>query len=188
MGRIIVSEFVSLDGVFEDPSWTAPHWSEAQEAYKLDEVMSADSLLLGRATYEEFAAEWPSMEDDTGFADRMNGMPKLVVSTRLEHPAWTNARVIRDDVAGEIAGLRDRPGKDLLVVGSGTLVRSLMPLGLIDEFRLMVFPVVLGGGKRLFNGETSGTALKLVDSRALGSGVVILTYHPAGTTIAAQAG
>jgi dihydrofolate reductase len=188
MGKLIVSEFVSLDGVFEDPAWTIPYWSEEQEAYKLDEVLGADSLLLGRATYEEFATEWPSMEDETGFANRMNSMPKHVVSTTLDRPGWTNTRVIRGDIALQVASLKEQPGKDILVVGSGTLVRELMSRGLIDEYRIMVFPVVLGNGRRLFNGASEGVPLELADSRALGSGVVILTYHPTSTAQTAQPG
>lgn len=179
MGKVVVSEFVSLDGVFEDPAWTIPFSSDEQEAYKLDEVLGSDSLLLGRKTYEEFAGAWPSIEDETGFADRMNGIPKHVVSKTLENPEWNNSRVVRGDVADEVSRLKEQDGKDILVVGSGELVCSLMQHGLIDEYRLMVFPVVLGSGDRLFRDGSDRTPLKLVDSRTFGSGVTVLTYHPA---------
>src|SRR3954469_9136031 len=158
MGKIVVSQFVSVDGGIEDPggseNWDRGGWAlqfdrgPDGDKFKLDEVMGSDALLLGRVTYEGFAEAWPSREGE--FADKFNGMRKYVVSTTLGEPTWNNSTVIRDDVAGEVAKLREADGGDILVNGSGQLVKTLMEHGLVDEYRLMVFPVVLGGGKRLF--------------------------------------
>jgi dihydrofolate reductase len=186
MGRIVVTQFVSVDGVIEDPggseNWDRGGWAFKYERgpegdkFKLDEVMAADGLLLGRTTYEGFAEAWPSREGE--FADKFNGMAKYVVSTTLDNPEWNNTHVIKDDVAGEIQKLRDQPGGDILVNGSASLMPTLVENGLVDEYRLMVFPVLLGGGKRLF-GETGAPAgLKLADSKPAGE-TIILTYTPA---------
>jgi dihydrofolate reductase len=190
MGKVVVTEFISLDGVFEDPGggedfehggWTFKFdRGEDGDKFKFDELMAADAQLLGRVTYEGFAAAWPSMSDDVGFADKMNAMPKYVVSRTLEQADWNNSTVIRDDVPGEVARLKDEVDGDIVVAGSGQLVRTLMEHGLIDEYRLMVFPVVLGKGKRLFGDGTNHTTLRLTDSTQVGSdGVMILTYAPA---------
>jgi dihydrofolate reductase len=187
MGRIVVTEFVSLDGVVEDPGgvegfrhggWTfAIDRGEEGDAFKLDEALRAEGLLLGRATYEVFAAAWPTRSGE--FADRFNSMPKYVVSSTLEDPAWNNTTVIRGDVVQEVARLRRDSDGDLVVHGSVRLVRTLVEQGLVDELRLMLFPVVLGSGERLF-GETSDTwPLRLVGSKTVGEGVAILTYAPA---------
>jgi dihydrofolate reductase len=187
-----MSEFVTLDGVVEDPggaeSFEHGGWSFKFERgpegdqYKLDELMAADSLLLGRTTYEGFAAVWPSVTDEAGFADKMNGMPKFVVSTTLERPGWNNTTVINGDVAGEVARLKQRSGGDLLVAGSPTLIRTLMEHDLVDEYRLMVHPIVLGTGKRLFGDGSKVSTLRLVDTRPVGpDGVLVLTYEPART-------
>ena len=188
MGRIVVTEFMSLDGVIEDPGgaegyahggWSFEFRDPEGMQYKLQETLDHDALLLGRVTYEGFAAAWPSMTDEVGFAEKMNGMPKFVVSTTLDQLEWNNSTLIQGNLAEEVAKLKQRPGGDILVAGSATLVRGLMAEGLVDEYRLMVFPIVLGSGKRLF-GETEDTAtLKLVGAKTLDSGTLILTYHPA---------
>jgi dihydrofolate reductase len=188
MGRLIVTEFVSLDGVFEDPGgaegfehggWTFRlDTGEEGAAFKLDELRAADALLLGRVTYEGFAAAWPSIEDEAGFAEKMNGMPKYVVSSTLDEAGWSNSTVIGGDVAAEVPRLKERHD-ELLVAGSGRLVDALAGHDLVDEYRLMVFPVVLGSGKRLFAGGGGMQALRLVESRPLGeAGVLLLTYRP----------
>ncbi len=184
MRKLIVSEFVTLDGVMEDPGgaegFDRGGWAFRFERgpdgdkFKLDEVLESDALLLGRRTYEGFAAAWPSRTDDAGFADKMNSMPKYVVSTTLETAAWNNSTVLRGDVADEVRQLKEEPGGDILVAGSGQLVRELQRHDLVDEYRLMVFPVVLGSGKRLFEDAMESQALRLVDARPAGE-VVILT-------------
>jgi dihydrofolate reductase len=178
--RLIVSEFVSLDGVVENPGWTFQFESEDRNQYKFDEMAAADALLLGRVTYEGFAAAWPQMEEQTGeYGAWMNGYPKHVVSTTLEEPLeWNNSSLFKGDVAEEVTRLKDQPGKDILVFGSGDLVNTLMQHDLIDEYRLMVFPVVVGSGKRLF-GEGDTKTLKLTQTRTFDSGAVVLTYEPA---------
>lgn len=187
MGKIVVSEFVSLDGVMEDPSWTLQFGSEEQERFKFDELAAADALLLGRTTYEEFAAVWPGMmelyegprrEGLREYAGMMNGLPKHVVSTTLEEPLRWNAAPTGDDLAGEVPRLKDKYGGDVIVFGSADLVNALMGYGLIDEYRIMVFPVVVGDGKRLFGDGLDTTRLKLAETKVFGSGVVVLTYRP----------
>lgn len=188
MRKIVVTAFLSLDGVMEDPGgsegtdfggWTFKLNDPAGMKYKLDEVLEHEALLLGRVTYEGFAEAWPGRTDEVGFADKMNSMPKYVVSRTLEHADWNNSTVLSGDVATEVQSLKEQDGGDVLVAGSASLVRQLASRGLVDEFRLMVFPIVLGHGKRLF-ADISGTpVLKLADSRALDSGTVILTYHRA---------
>jgi dihydrofolate reductase len=189
MGKVVVTEFVSLDGVFEDPGGSegTEHagWSfkfdrgEDGNRFKLDELMAADAQLLGRVTFEGFAEAWPGREDDVGFAKKFNSMPKYVVSTTLEDPEWENSTVIKDNVPDEVSRLKEQYDGDILISGSGQLVRALMENGLIDEYHLMVFPVVLGSGKRLFDGATT-TSLKLTDSNPVGpDGVTVLTYVPA---------
>jgi dihydrofolate reductase len=187
--KVVVSQFVSLDGVVEDPSsWTFQFSGEEQQKYKLDELAAADTLLLGRVTYEEFAAAWPKMMEqyegpgraELGeYADMMNGYPKFVVSTTLREAEWNNSTVITGNVADEVSRLKQQPGKDILVFGSTELVNALVRHGLVDEFRLMVFPIVLGGGKRLFDDAGEQRALSLVDTKTFGTNVVILTYEPA---------
>ena len=180
MRKVIVSEFVSLDGVIETPSWSIQLTGEEQQKYKLDELSASDSLLLGRATYEELAAQWPHLSERYGgYTDMMNTYPKYVVSTTLQEPLEWNAALIEGDVAEEILRLKREPGKDILVYGSGDLVGTLMQHNLADEYRLMVFPVVVGGGKRLFKDGGAQIALELVDSKTFSTGVVYLTYRPA---------
>ena len=188
MRRVVVSEFVTLDGVIEGPghdehrdgknAWALRYGSEDQQRYKIAEVFEAGALLLGRMTYQIFAAFWPSAPKDGGFADRMNAIPKYVVSTSLEKATWQNTTLIKGDVAGEIAKLKQEPGGDIFIYGSADLVNSLLGHDLIDEFRIMVFPVVLGSGKRLFRDGRDTTDMKLVDTRTFSSGVVVHTYQP----------
>jgi dihydrofolate reductase len=186
MGRIVVTEFVSLDGVMEDPggSENFKHggWSfefsrgDEGDRFKLDETMASDALLLGRKTYEGFAEAWPTRDGD--FADRFNSMPKHVVSSTLENPAWTNSTVVSGDLAEEVGKLKERYDRDIVVHGSQQLVQGLLERDLVDELRLMVFPVVLGSGKRLFGASDEMKALRLVDSKVVGDGVAIQIYEP----------
>jgi dihydrofolate reductase len=188
VSKIVVSQFVTVDGVFEDPGGSENHehggWAlqidrgPEGDKFKLDEVMASEALLLGRVTYEGFAEAWPSREGE--FADKFNTMPKYVVSSTLGEPTWNNSTVIEDDVPGEVAKLKEADGGDILVNGSGQLVSTLMQHGLVDEYRLMVFPVVLGSGKRLFTEGVGKTRLRLAEATPVGpDGVVILTYRPA---------
>jgi dihydrofolate reductase len=186
--KVVVSEFVSLDGVMEDPGWTFRFSSEEQEQYKFAELSAADALLLGRVTYEGFAAAWPSMMEQyegprraelQEYTDMMNGYPKHVASTTLEEPLGWNANLIEGDIAEEISRLKQQPGKDILVFGSAALVNTLLEHDLIDEYRIMVFPVVVGSGKRLFGDGIDTKVLKLAKTETFGSGVVVLTYEPA---------
>jgi len=180
MRKVVVSEFVSLDGVMEDPSWTFQFESEDRDQYKFDELSAADALLLGRVTYEGFAAAWPGMAEHTGeYGAWMNGYPKYVASRTLEEPLEWNASLIGDDIAEEISRLKQQPGKDILVFGSADLVNTLVEQDLVDEYRLMVFPVVVGSGKRLFADGIDTKVLTLVDMKTFASGAVVLTYRPA---------
>jgi len=185
VGRIVVTEFVTLDGVMEDPGGAEGFehggWSfeisrgEEGDRFKLEETMATEALLLGRVTYEGFAAAWPSREGE--FADKFNAMPKYVVSSTLEDPDWTNTTVLRE--VEDVEKLREQAGGDLVVHGSAQLVQELIERNLVDELRLMVFPVMLGTGKRLF-GETSGKKpLELVESKTVGDGVALLIFKPA---------
>ena len=187
MGRIVVTEFMSLDGVVEDPGGAEDFkhsgWSfeisrgEEGDQFKLDETMSSDALLLGRVTYEGFAKAWPTRDGE--FADKFNTMPKYVVSSTLENPEWNNSTVLKGDVAEEVGKLRQELDGDIVVHGSPQLVQMLVENDLVDELRLMVFPVVLGTGKGLFGETSDKKTLRLVDSKMVGDGVAILTYAPA---------
>ncbi|MDQ3362482.1 MAG: dihydrofolate reductase family protein [Actinomycetota bacterium] len=181
MRKVVVSEFVSLDGVMEDPSWTFQFPSEDRDQYKFDELAAADALLLGRKTYEGFAAAWPQMEEQTGeYGAWMNGYPKYVVSTTLEESLeWNNSTLIEGNVAEEVSRLKEQDGKDILVFGSAALVNTLVEQDLVDEYRLMVFPVVVGSGKRLFADGIDKKVLMLVETKTFGSGAIVLTYRPA---------
>ncbi len=188
MGKIVVTEFVSLDGVMEDPggseSFEHGGWTfeisrgEEGDKFKLDEAFSSDALLLGRVTFQGFADAWPSREGE--FADKFNTMPKYVVSSTLEEPAWSNSTVLKGDLAEEVAKLKEAHEGDVVVHGSAQLAQALLEQDLVDELRLMVFPVVLGSGKRLFGDTSDKKSLRLVDSKVVGDGVAILTYAPAG--------
>jgi dihydrofolate reductase len=186
MGRIVVTEFISLDGVIEDPGGSEDFehggWSfeisrgDEGDRFKLDELMESDALLLGRVTYEGFAEAWPSREGE--FADKFNQMPKYVVSESMDAAEWENSTVIPGaDLAAEVAKVKADHEGDVVVHGSATLAQALLDQGLVDELRLMVFPVVLGSGKRLF-GDSGKKPLKLTGSRTVGDGVAILVYEP----------
>lgn len=175
MRAIVVTEFVSLDGVMEHPAWTFPYWNDEIAAFKGEETSGADTLLLGRVTYEGFAAAWPASEDEG--APYMNSVAKVVVSSTLTSADWNNTTLIRDNVVETIRQLKAQPGKDILVYGSATLVQTLMQHDLVDRYRLLVYPVVLGAGKRLFNAGTTAT-LKLVSVQSFSSGVTGLIYEP----------
>jgi dihydrofolate reductase len=186
MGRIVVTEFVSLDGVMEAPGgeeFKYPGWSfefdrgEEGNQFKLDETLESQALLLGRRTYEGFAAAWPQREGD--FADKFNSMPKYVVSSTLEDPEWNNTTVLRGDAVEEVRRLKQELDGDIYVHGSRQLAQTLIESDLVDELHLMVFPVVLGTGKRLFGETSDKKPLRLVESRTVGDGVAILVYRPA---------
>jgi len=188
MGKLVVTEFITLDGIIEDPGgsegtehggWSFRHPAPEGQQFKGEELERADAQLLGRVTYQGFAAAWPSMEDTGGeFAKKMNAMPKYVVSTTLTDATWTNTTILRGtDLAAEVTRVKDRYPGDILVAGSATLVHSLTELGLVDEYRLMVHPVVLGTGKRLF--ASAGPDLELAETRKGGPDVLLLIYHPA---------
>jgi dihydrofolate reductase len=185
--RVVVSQFISVDGVVEDPGgsekWDRGGWAFKYERgpegdkFKLDEVFDAGALLLGRVTYEGFAEAWPSREGE--FADKFNNMPKYVVSDSMDSADWNNSHLIKgDDLAAELGRLKDETDGDLLVNGSVQLVEALLEQGLVDEYRLMVFPVILGGGKRLFGDTSSASGLKLVETKPAGE-CVILILRPA---------
>jgi dihydrofolate reductase len=187
MGRIVVTEFISLDGVIEDPGGAEDYkyggWSfeigrgDEGDQFKVDETNNSTALLLGRKTYEGFADAWPSREGE--FADKFNSMPKYVVSSRLKDPEWTNSTVLSGDLATEVSKLKEELDGDIVVHGSAQLAQALVEQGLVDELRLMVFPVVLGSGKRLFGETSDKKPLRLADSKIVGDGVAILTYVPA---------
>jgi dihydrofolate reductase len=191
MGKIVITEFVSLDGVMEDPGgaegyehggWSFKFARGAEgDAFKVQELVDAEVQLLGRVTYQGFAKAWPAMNDDK-FGQKMNAMPKYVVSTTLsdEQADWNNSTVIRDDVPAQISDLKQRVTGDILVAGSARLAQSLAGYGLVDEYHLMVFPVVLGSGKRLFGEASDKKTLELADSKIVGDGIAILTYELAG--------
>jgi dihydrofolate reductase len=187
MSKLIVTEFMTLDGVMEAPGgepthphtgWVFDYLSPEQQEYKLNEVLEAESHLLGRVTYESFAGAWPEREGE--FADKMNSMPKYVVSSTLEEPLeWNNSTLVQGDLAEEVRKLKEQDGGPILVAGSATLVHSLIENNLVDELRVMVFPVMIGGGKRPFPESRQRKAFKLTDTRTFGSGVAVLTYEPA---------
>jgi dihydrofolate reductase len=187
VGRIIVTKFVSLDGVMEDPGGSEDFkyggWSfefsrgDEGDKFKLDETFDSAALLLGRATYEGFAEAWPSRDGE--FADRFNSMPKYVVSSTLKDPEWNNTTVLDGDVEQAVAKLKDEVDGNIVVHGSARLAQTLLELDLVDEVRLMVFPVVLGAGKRMFGETSDKKPLRLTDSKIVGDGVAILIYEPA---------
>ncbi|HLZ58034.1 MAG TPA: dihydrofolate reductase family protein [Ktedonosporobacter sp.] len=186
MGKIIVSEFVTLDGVIEAPGgeeslgersgWSMPFFNEETAKIKMDDLFSSDALLMGRVTYQIHAAAWPTMTDEDGFADRMNSLPKYVVSTTLSAVEWNNSRLIKGNVPEAIKNLKQEVSRNILIDGGSDLVNSLMQHDLIDEYRLLVHPVVLGRGKRLFREGSERRNLRLIGARALSTGVVALTY------------
>jgi dihydrofolate reductase len=187
MGKIVATEFISLDGVIEDPGgsedfvhggWTFEiDRGDEGDAFKLGELEEAEAQLLGRVTYEGFAAAWPSMEDEQGFAKKMNSMPKYVYSTTLTSADWENSTLLAGDFATDIAKVKDEVDGVILVAGSARLVQGLLAADLLDELRLMVFPVTLGGGKRLFAEDGRKVSLTLTDARTIGAGIQLLTYE-----------
>ncbi len=178
MRKVVVSEFVSLDGVIHEPMWTFAYWTDEIAQFKYDELFSSDALLLGRMTYEGFAQAWPGRTDEQGYADRMNGLPKYVVSTTLDRAEWNNSHLIKANVAEEVSKLKQQPGQDILIFGSGKLLQTLMQYDLIDQYHLLIYPVVLGSGQRLFE-DGSNAKLKLAETQTFSSGVVALVYQPA---------
>jgi dihydrofolate reductase len=177
MRKLIVANPVTLDGVMEAPErWQHPFHSEAVERAIVDQISGMGALLLGRVTYEIFAATWPSQ---TGaMFERLNALPKYVVSTTLDEPTWENSTVIRENVPAEVASLKQQPGKDILTLGSADLVHTLRQHDLVDEYRLLVYPVVFGSGKRLFENGIAPTTLRLIDAKPFDVGAVLLTYEP----------
>jgi dihydrofolate reductase len=187
MGKIVVTEFVSLDGVMEDPGGAegtpAGGWAFRFErgsdgdTYKLEELMDAEAMLLGRVTYEGFAKAWPTIEDEQGFAAKMNRMPKYVVSSSIEDAGWENSTVLRGDPVAEVTALRQKIDGNILVAGSTSLVHALHDAGLVDEYRLMIYPVVLGSGKRLFRDGAAPAGYEAVEVRPAGA-VAVMTLRP----------
>ena len=178
--RLVATEYISLDGVFEEPGhWSGPFFNEEAAQFKWDEMQASDALLLGRRTYEGFASAWPTMEGTGEFGEKMNSMPKYVVTSRLDKLEWSGSRPVKGDVVEEIRKLKAQPGQDLLLSGSGQLFNSMMAANLIDLYRFMLHPVVLGQGRRLFTGEGARPALRLTGSQTFKSGIVILEYEAA---------
>jgi dihydrofolate reductase len=176
MRNVIITEFVSLDGVMEEPRWTFKYWNDEIAQFKGEESSASDALLLGRVTYQGFAAAWP--ESKAEGADYFNSVRKYVVSKTLEDPLeWNNSTLLKDNIVEAITKLKQQDGKDITVHGSATLVQTLIQHDLVDRYRLLVYPVVVGRGKRLFKEGTTAT-LKLVESQSFSSGVVALIYQP----------
>jgi dihydrofolate reductase len=190
MRKVVAAEYLTVDGVMTDPGgvgeiehggWSNPYFNDELAKYQSDQLFASDALLLGRVTFEGFAAAWPSMEETEGeFAVRMNALPKFVASRSLKEPLAWNGRLLKGDLAEEVANLKEQPGQDLLIYGSGQLVNALHPHGLIDEYRLMVFPVTLGMGTHLFQVGTDKRDLKLSDTKVTSNGVAVLTYQTGG--------
>ena len=187
MGRIVVTEYISVDGVVEAPSGTEDFarvgWTDdftrgpEGETFKWDETMASDALLLGRVTYDTFAPVWPNIEGE--FADKFNSMPKYVVSSTLEDPEWNNTTVLTGDVVEEVTELKRRHERDIVVHGSPQLAQTLIEHDVVDELRLMVYPVIVGAGKRLFAETTAKKNLRLVETKTFGDGIHVLIYRPA---------
>jgi dihydrofolate reductase len=186
MRRIVAAEYLSLDGVIEDPGpageyehrgWTVPYWNDEIANWQTDQLFASDALLLGRVTYEEFVASWPLRSGDP-FTDRMNSLPKFVVSTSLQEPLEWNATLLKGDLVDAVAGLKGQPGDDILVYGSGALVNGLLPHKLIDEYRFMIYPLVLGTGKRFFRDGNDKTTLALKRAETASTGVTMLVCEP----------
>lgn len=178
MRKLVVTEFLSLDGVMENPMWTLPYWNDEIAAFKGEETSANEPLLLGRVTYEGFAAAWPQRKDTDPGAPYFNGTRKYVVSTTLDRVEWNNSVLIKGNVLEEIGKLKQEDGPDIVVHGSGRLIQTLMQHDLVDRYRLLVYPLVLGKGQRLFEAGIAA-ALKLVETRSFSSGVAALVYEPA---------
>jgi dihydrofolate reductase len=183
--KIVVTQYMSLDGIIEDPvgmegsglgDWTGPFTcGPLGDAFKHEELFAADALIFGRVTYDAFAAAWPFIADPAGYADRINSLPKLVASGTLEDAGWNNSTFLAGDLATEVAAFKAQEGGETLIFGSASIVHQLMPLGLIDEYRLMVYPTVLGRGKRMFP-DGVGAMLTLAECTRFGDGIVLLRY------------
>jgi dihydrofolate reductase len=178
MSTVVAVEYLSLDGVMDEPAWSGPYFNEEVQNFQLNNLMGSDALLLGRVTYEGFKSAWPTMTDEAGFADKMNGMPKYVATSTLDKGEW-NATLLKGDLVEEVTQLKRDVEGTLLINGSAKLFQTLHAAGLIDEYRFMIYPVVVATGKRLFADEGGQGDLKLVKSQITQSGVAILTYHPA---------
>jgi dihydrofolate reductase len=188
MGKVVLTQYETLDGVMEDPggqtifkddNWHFPFWSEDVRKWKQEELFQAEAYLLGRRTYQEFASVWPHINDETGFADRMNGMPKYVVSMTLSEVTWNNSHLLTGDIASAVDQLKQEVEQDILVAGSGQLVRLLEQHDLIDEYRIVIHPIVVGRGAPFFQDFKVGRKLKLVETKAFEQGIVLLYYQPA---------
>jgi len=186
MRNVVVSEFITMDGVFGDPGgaektehggWSFKFWSDESAKYKYDELFAADALLLGRVSYEGFAAAWPAMTDDE-FGERMNSVPKYVASTTLDKVEWQNSRLIEGDVVEAVSALKQQEGQNILVGGSGELADTLLRAGLVDELRFLVSPVVLGSGRRFFKDGSPPKVMELAEAVTFASGVLAVTYRP----------
>jgi len=178
--RLVATEYLSLDGVFEEPGhWSFPYFDDQAAHFKSDELDATDAQLLGRLTYEGFAKAWPAMEGTGDFGVKMNAMPKYVVTSTLKHLEWSGSRRIDGDLDEEVRKLKAQPGRDLLLAGSGELFRALTRAGLIDVYRFVVHPVILGSGKRLFTDDTPKRDLKLIDTKTFSKGIVVLEYERA---------
>lgn len=178
--RLVATEYVSLDGVFDEPGrWSFPFFNEEAQQFKWDELQASDALLLGRRTYEGFAAAWPTMTGTGEFGEKMNSMPKYVVSSTLEKAEWTGSVLIKNNVVEEVRKLRAKPGGDLLLSGSAQLFNALAKAGLIDLYRLMLHPIAIGKGKRLFDESADKPPLALTEVKRFASGIVILELVPA---------
>jgi dihydrofolate reductase len=187
MRRVVAVEYLSLDGVTEDPGpsgeyehrgWTIPYWNDEIASWQTDQLFASDALLLGRVTYEEFVASWPLRSGDP-FTDRMNNLPKVVASTTLQEPLDWNSRLLEADVVDAVAAFKEQPGDDILIYGSGGLVNTLLPRNLIDEYRFMIYPLVLGTGKRFFREDNDKTTLTLKRAETSETGVTMLVCEPA---------
>jgi dihydrofolate reductase len=180
--RVVASTYITLDGYIDEPGkWSFPFWSDEAAQYKARELFASDAQLLGRITYEGFAAAWPTMQGTGEFGEKMNSMPKYVASRTLESASW-NATVIKGDVADAVRRLKQEDGGDLLIGGSGTLIDYLTVHELVDEYRMMIYPIVLGEGTRRLFSDVPRRTFTLAESQALPNGVMINTYHPAART------
>jgi dihydrofolate reductase len=180
--KLVVSEWMTLDGVFDANSmetWFNPYETEDRGRYIKEGIDAADALLFGRVTYEMLAQYWPNLKNnEMGVADRLNSLPKYVVSRTLKRADWNNSTIIADEVAGQVGALKRQPGHDILVFGSGVLVQALLEAKLVDEMRFLIHPVTVGGGKRVFQEGAPTTRLELVDTKRLSSGAIVLCYRP----------
>ena len=180
MSTVVAVEYLSLDGIMDEPGWSAPYFNEEVQNFQLNNLMGSDALLLGRVTYEGFKSAWPTMTDEAGFADKMNGMPKYVATSTLDKGEW-NATLLKGDLVEEVTALKRDVEGTLLINGSARLFQTLHAAGLIDEYRFMIYPVVVATGKRLFADEGGQGGLRLIKSQITDSGVAILTYQPPGS-------